>query len=470
MVQNPKSEKKSEKSILFSYPTASKNSYRRGKGNMELYSLSKRAKKKGYVWYVQFKNNETGKYSTAISIDKLSQKLGDPIHHITKRPEAESIARRAIVAGLDGNKKTQDPLFRDYLEGFWNFDTSEYIKKQNRKKEGSNHKAHPRNMASNLKNYVFPLLPRGLKCSQVKMRHIEAIQEHCLETSKSKWLEVQKSIAKPIKELQRKGILHADPLLNLEKYSQETKSTVGELTEEETNRLICQMYHDSTTGYKGIEKRGAKNGHLKEVKVQCFLDKRVYLATAIGINTGMRQGEILALRECDVVLPAEDSEEQFAIIQIEHSFSKYDGFKSTKSNTPRKNVIPLWLANELIEFAHTNPHKDPQGKNLIFYADNNPDCPIFGTTILKWFYRELERIGISEQERKERHIVFHSLRHCYISKLRDMQVAEEQIRLLTGHTDIAMTDRYDTGDKTKRVKNIVGKIGSLLNNPKEQEA
>ncbi len=433
---------------------------------MELYSLSKRAKKKGYVWYVQFKNNETGKYSTAISIDMLARKLGDNVHHVTRRPEAESIVRRAIVAGLDGNRKTENPLFRDYLEGFWNFDKSEYIKRQNKKQEGSIHRAYAYNLESYLKNHVFPFLPNGLKCSQVKMRHIEVIQKHCLETSKSLWLNVQKSISKPIKELQRKGILLVDPLLNLEKYSQGTKSTVGELTEEETNRLLCQMYHDSTTGYKSIEKRGAKNGHLKEVEVQCFLDKRVYLATAVAVKTGMRQGEILALRECDIVLPAEDSEEQFAIIQIEHSISKHDGLKGTKSNTPRKNFIHLWLAEELLDFAQTNPHKN----GFIFYSDKTKNSPYRGETLTALFEKELARIGISEQKRKDRHIVFHSLRHGYISQLRDMEIEEQQIRLLTGHTDIAMTDRYDTGDKTKRVKNIASKIGSLLNNPKEQEA
>ncbi len=437
---------------------------------MELYSLSKRAKKKGFVWYVQFKNNETGRYSTAMSIDSLAKKLGDNVHHITKRPEAESIARRAMQAGLDGNTKTQDPLFRDYLEGFWNFDTSEYIKKQNRKKEGSIHRGHAYNMEGYIKNHVIPFLPNRLKCSQVKMKHIEVIQEHCLETSKSLWNEVLKSIAKPIRELQRKGILFVDPLLNLEKYPQERKSSVKALTDEEGLRLLSQMFYDSTIGYKGIEKRGAKNGHLKEVEVKCFLDYRVYLATALGRYAGMRQGEILALRECDIELPTEDSEEQYAYINVCHSYSIHDGLKETKTGENRRVPIGLWLAEKLIDFAQTNPHANPQGEHFIFYADDNPDTPIFKTTILKWFYRELEKMGISEQERKERHIVFHSLRHGYITRLRNMQIEEQQIRLLTGHSNIAMTNRYDTGDKTQRVKNIANKIGSLLNNPKEQEA
>jgi integrase len=433
---------------------------------MDLYSLSKRKKENGSFWYVQFKDNETGKYGTAKSIEALAKKLGDNPHHITKKPEAESIARRAIEKGLDGNSKTENPLFRDYLEQFWSFDTSEYIKKQNKKKEGSIHKAYAYNMAGYVKNHVIPLLPKGLKCSQIKMKHIEKIQDHCLETSKSLWLNVQKSIAKPIKELQRKGILLSNPLLNLEHYSQDTNSSVGELTEEETRRLIARMFYDCDTGYKTIEKRGAKNGHLKEVEVQTFLNRRVYLATAVGIDTGMRINEILALRESDIELPPEDSEEECAMIRIKHSYSKHDGLKCTKSNTPRTVPIRLWLAHGLLEWAQTNPH----GNGFIFYSDTKPEKPIHDTAIRKWFNRELERIGISEQERKARNIRFHSLRHYYITELRNAELEEEQIRLLTGHSDRKMTDRYDTGDKTNRVKKIAGKVGSLINNPKEQEA
>ena len=433
---------------------------------MDLYSLSKRKKENGSFWYVQFKDNETGKYGTAKSIEALAKKLGDNPHHITKRPEAESIARRAIEKGLDGNSKTENPLFRDYLEQFWNFDTSEYIKKQNKKKEGSIHRAHAYNMAGYVKNHVIPLLPKGLKCSQIKMKHLEKIQEHCLETSKSLWLNVQKSIAKPIKELQRKGILLSNPLLNLEQYSQDTNSSVGELTEEETRRLIARMFHDCNTGYKTIEKRGAKNGHLKEVEVQAFLGRKVYLATAVGIETGMRINEILALRECDIKLPLEDSEEELADIRIEHSYSKHDGLKCTKSNKPRDNNIPLWLAHELLELAQTNPH----GNGFIFYSDTKPDKPVRDTDIRKWFNRELGRIGISEEERKARKIRFHSLRHYYVTELRNAELEDEQIKLLTGHSDRKMLDRYDTGNKTKRAKNIARKIGSLINNPKEQEA
>ena len=76
---------------------------------MKMYSISKRRKETGTFFYVRFKDDDTGSYGNAMSIDALSKRLGDKIHHVTKRPEVESIVRRAIEAGLDGNERRQDP-------------------------------------------------------------------------------------------------------------------------------------------------------------------------------------------------------------------------------------------------------------------------------------------------------------------------------------------------------------------------
>ncbi len=83
-----------------------------------------------------FKNDETGKFMSAKSVESLRKRLGDTEHHhITRRSEAESIARRAREAGLDGNEKIEDPLFIDWLLQFWDFDNSYYIKKENKKRQ-----------------------------------------------------------------------------------------------------------------------------------------------------------------------------------------------------------------------------------------------------------------------------------------------------------------------------------------------
>lgn len=58
------------------------------------------------------------------------------------------------------------------------------------------------------------------------------------------------------------------------------------------------------------------------------------------------------------------------------------------------------------------------------------------------FYGALEQIGIGQDIRKERNLTFHSLRHWSNATLRGA-VADKTLRLLTGHSSSAMTDRYD---------------------------
>lgn len=100
------------------------------------YSIYKRKVNDKSYYYVMFKNDETGKFMSAKSVESLRKRLGDTEHHhITRRSEAESIARRAREAGLDGNEKIEDPLFIDWLLQFWDFDNSYYIKKENKKRQ-----------------------------------------------------------------------------------------------------------------------------------------------------------------------------------------------------------------------------------------------------------------------------------------------------------------------------------------------
>ena len=54
----------------------------------------------------------------------------------------------------------------------------------------------------------------------------------------------------------------------------------------------------------------------------------------------------------------------------------------------------------------------------------------------------MESIGISEEERKDRHIAFHSSRRFFNTLLRSAQVADSTIQRFTGHDNDAMTEHY----------------------------
>ena len=260
------------------------------------------------------------------------------------------------------------------------------------------------------------------------------------------------------------GILATNPLFDLDVYSHDTVSTVGALTQRETDKLILQMYQDATFGYVTEIKRGSRKS-TETVEARVYLDKRVYLATALSCATGMRRGEVLGLHVEDIRFPnSEDSAEEQAQIDVRCAFAIHQGLKSTKSGKARTVPVDRWLADELVAFAQTNPH----GNGLVFYSDTVTDKPIYPMMIDKWFIRELERIGIGEEERKERHIVFHSLRHYANTEMRT-RIGDERTQLVMGHTSKAMTDRYDTGDNSKRVYQIGRDLGSLVSDPKTME-
>ena len=90
-------------------------------------------------------------------------------------------------------------------------------------------------------------------------------------------------------------------------------------------------------------------------------------------------------------------------------------------------------------------------------------------TITKGFNEELDQIRIGEKERAERHIVFHSARH-YFDTMGVTCLGGEKTRLVLGHSDNAMTSRYDTGNTDDRILEIGLSTLDFIPNPHEHIA
>ena len=54
----------------------------------------------------------------------------------------------------------------------------------------------------------------------------------------------------------------------------------------------------------------------------------------------------------------------------------------------------------------------------------------------------LEAIGISREERIERNLTFHSLRHSFSTLGREFDVSQEDRMLVMGHRSVEVNDRY----------------------------
>ena len=212
------------------------------------------------------------------------------------------------------------------------------------------------------------------------------------------------------------------------------------LSEAQRNQLIQNNPARDVLYLKEIHK---KKGILTTEEANLLLDKKhwyndiFYMFNKTGRYTGMRLGEIQALNNSDI-----KHENGIDYISVTKSYERINGLKSTKTNRNRIVPIPSWFAKELKEF---NPDQK-------FMFSRNGNAPYKISIICYRFRDALNSIGISEEERKERNITFHSWRHRYVSVLNGT-IPFEQLKMIVGHSQKSTTDLYTHQiiGKTKRI-------------------
>jgi integrase len=196
-------------------------------------------------------------------------------------------------------------------------------------------------------------------------------------------------------------MIPADPCAGLTRYRNDARSR-GILSEPEAKKLFTVTWDD----------------------------ERARVASLVAMTAGLRAGEILALRVCDI------TENR---LMVRHSWSSYDGLKSPKNGFVREVPLLPFVRTALLRLARDNPFGwDPE--RFVFYG-NLPDRPVVINVINEGFKKALARIGISESLRKERNIVFHSWRHYYAKIVAD-RVDQRKAQLALGHMTAAMTEHY----------------------------
>lgn len=157
-------------------------------------------------------------------------------------------------------------------------------------------------------------------------------------------------------------------------------------------------------------------------------DERAMVANKLAMTTGLRMGEILALRKNDI---GEDR------LFIRHSWSPLDGLKSTKTGIEREVPLLPEIRTLLFTLLLQNPHR-AEGESFIFWG-NLPTKPVVQNVITEGLKAALESIDIGDKEREERNIVFHSWRHFYATVISN-NVGERKAQIALGHLTPAMTN------------------------------
>ena len=142
---------------------------------------------------------------------------------------------------------------------------------------------------------------------------------------------------------------------------------------------------DPTAGLVNFSGEAKKRGVLTLLEAQALFatkwkDARAYTASLLACTTGMRSGEVLALRQ-------EDIGER--VLSVRHSWSCYDGLEAPKNGEARKVPLLPEVRVKLLELARENPY-GPGG--FIFYG-NLSDKPVDRSVLLDGFKEACKELG-----------------------------------------------------------------------------
>jgi integrase len=171
-----------------------------------------------------------------------------------------------------------------------------------------------------------------------------------------------------------------------------------------------------------------------QLLLTCARSRNLEVLLALAVATGMRRGEILALRWADLDLVK-------GTLSVSRTLSYYakhgfvEGKPKTKSSL-RTILLPPFLLDLLK--AHNIQEAERRLKvgdawvdrDLVF--SNAVGDFIFPLTLLNWFYRLLEGAGLPRMR-------FHDLRHSAATILISQGVPANTVQELLGHSDVAIT-------------------------------
>lgn len=338
------------------------------------------------------KNSSTDKISLLYSL-KTVELTVDDAKMITDVLLEKKLLRSAVLAESKGSEDAVE-----FLLEFWDYERSPYVKEKLCRGQ-SIHRDYCMTLQSRIKRYWIPLL-QGKCIGEITRDDICAVFDD---------------------------------------------EAVQGLANKTINSIVCAMtipmkwayFHNFTQNncYDGIIKCTVNSKKRKVLTLEQaekvfeakWENESARLANELAFFSGMRQGEIAALRLEDI---GKDR------IYIRHSWSKYDGLKCCKNGEEREIKIPPMLRDALIRQAKMNPHREGE-KGFVFFG-LNPAHPTDPKNWLKYLHRALAQIGYENPKE----ICFHSWRHLWCSRMSDIIRDKRIIMAGSGHKTEVMLDHY----------------------------
>jgi integrase len=342
------------------------------------------------------------------------------------KKQAELIGMEWWTNGIPGKSGgsgfDRKSLFCDYLYQFWDFETSDYFRElETMGKEP--HVEHAQEMQKAVNRYFRPYFGNKLLCQ---------IDEEYL----------QKFIV----------YLKIDKKLSASTVNSARNAAFVALRHAKRKKVIQHFDFDAVLRAGGKAK---ERGILEKEEVDRLFSlewpsPRSRMAVLIAANTGMRMGEVRALRVCDI------HENRISVI---HSWGRKSELKCTKNQETREIPILPALHDEIMAYIRQIGTFSLDGFLL---PGDKPEIPYNNRQIGKDFNKMLDKIGIDEKTRKERGIVFHSWRHLLAKNLAEKGTNKAIGMKILGHKTSRIFDHYASHVDKETFRQMTGALENVL--------
>jgi len=331
--------------------------------------------------------------------------LKDMVRKIKTGTEAEIILSEMKRLGwvktfvLDDTPQAVD--FNSFLKTFWDWETSPYIKEKLRKSHGI-HRLHCIKQGQAIVKYWEPFF-EGRLLGDITAKDIDAFIDYIgdMQISPARKNVVIKAGTKPLRWAFSKGKIEKDPTRGHIMFSGEQRK-------------------------RDILSPAAAAAAFRVT----WKDERAKLGNMLAAVTGMRSGEILALRFQDLGSDC---------LYVRGSWNRVDKIKLPKNNETRTVEIPFPdLINGLIEQARQNPW-GISPDSFVFWTENKKDVPMRGRVFIDGLREALAQIGFTKDEATK--YMFHGWRHFFTSYM-IRKLDKKLLKSQTGHKTDVMLAHY----------------------------
>ncbi|MDR2784837.1 MAG: site-specific integrase [Treponema sp.] len=344
----------------------------------------------------------------------------------TTKTEARKECIRLLQQGLLVPAKQKMPTFAEYAEGWWDFETCDYLKNQKGRKDIT--ESYANNCKAMVKNQILPFFGNTLLdkiTTEAVNGWLLGFKERKVTSADGKeetrsykntyantvfgtlWLMLNEAV--------NRNILKSNPAAPVKKLKNDRKH-IEIITPAEVKQLFPVHWEAVWEG-----------------------DHLCYAANKLAACTGMRIGEILGLRG------------EYVFDDYIHVKAQYDeyGYRPTKTKETRNIPLAPVIMGELRRLMERN------GRGFLFSLDEGA-TPVSRTLIYKKFHKALVKIGVSKAEIRRRGLSMHSWRHFFNTTLQMANVALSKVQSVTGHKSDRMTEWYTHYDAKEfsEVRNV----------------